>query len=207
MYQLIDLTQEFTDHMPVYGGDESARLFPTKSLEVDGYNLYTLHTNLHVGTHIDVPMHLVSNDTYVSEYTLDRFIGHGCLLDVRGQGVMTYQPDYEEQVKEQSIVLLYTGHDSCFREKAYYHNHPVMDDTLAEFFIRKNIKMICLDTPSPDHAPYAIHKLLLEQEIFIVENATHFEQLLDVQNFEIIAFPLKLRAEASLVRVVAKIKD
>jgi kynurenine formamidase len=37
----------------------------------------------------------------------------------------------------------------------------------------------------------------------IVENLTNLSELIGVKDFDIIAFPLKIRAEASLVRVVA----
>lgn len=207
MNKLIDLTLEFSDLMPTYGGDETSRLFLTQHVDTDGYTLHKLETNLHVGTHIDVPMHLIQHDQYISEYALDNFIGRGCLLDVRGQSVITYQETYEEKVKASDIVILYTGHDQYFGKSEYYHQYPVVDEALAEFFIRKQIKMMCLDSPSPDRYPFNIHKLLFNKGIFIIEGLTKVGQLLEVENFEVIAFPLKLRAEASLIRVVARVLE
>ena len=60
-----------------------------------------------------------------------------------------------------------------------------------------------MDLPSPDNYPFEIHKKLFANNILIVENLTNLSELIGVKDFDIIAFPLKIRAEASLVRVVA----
>ena len=66
--------------------------------------------------------------------------------------------------------------------------------------------MVGMDTPSPDHAPYKVHKILLGNEILILENLTNLEQLLN-KNFEVIALTPKLEADAAPARVVAKIYE
>ena len=65
--------------------------------------------------------------------------------------------------------------------------------------------MLGMDLPSPDKYPFKIHKMFFNNDIFIIENMTNLSQLLFVNNFEIIAFPLKIKAGASIIRVVAKI--
>jgi len=69
------------------------------------------------------------------------------------------------------------------------------------------IHLLGLDTPSPDRAPYPIHRQLLGAEIVIVENLTHLDRLLGIANFEVIALPVKFQAEAAPARVVARVKD
>ena len=78
---------------------------------------------------------------------------------------------------------------------------------LGTFLVEKKIKMIGIDMPSPDRYPFEIHKLFFENNILIIENLTNLNKLLEVDNFEIIAFPLKIEAEAALVRVVARIDN
>jgi kynurenine formamidase len=65
--------------------------------------------------------------------------------------------------------------------------------------------MLGLDTPTPDQSPFLIHKILLGNEILIIENLTHTEELLEFPNFEIIALPLKIDADGSPARVIAKL--
>jgi len=64
-----------------------------------------------------------------------------------------------------------------------------------------------MDLPSPDKYPFEIYKKLLNNDILIIENMTNISKLLTVNKFDIIAFPLKIKAEASMTRVVAKINS
>ena len=67
--------------------------------------------------------------------------------------------------------------------------------------------MVCMDSPSPDLYPFEIHKLLLENNILLAENLTNFDSLLSVNNFEIIALPLKIHADSSPARIIARMLD
>ena len=79
----------------------------------------------------------------------------------------------------------------------------MLSDELTEFLIKKKIKMLGMDMPSPDRDKYEIHKKLCENEIFILENLTNLNKLLYNEGLQIFAQPLKIEAEASLVRAIA----
>jgi kynurenine formamidase len=202
--KLIDLTQIIEDSMPIYPGDIKTNLFQTKYLSVNKHNNHRLDISMHAGTHIDSPMHLTDSNEYISELSLESFIGAGYVLDVRNQPIIEMKSEYEELVKENSIVLLYTGFDKLYGMPEYYEEHPILDMDLCKFLIKKNIKMVGIDMPSPDKYPFEIHKLLLENRIYIIENLTNLDKLLGNKNFEVIAFPLKIKADGSMTRVVAR---
>ncbi len=65
--------------------------------------------------------------------------------------------------------------------------------------------MVGFDSPSPDRTPFVIHKLLLGQEILILENLCNLEKLLGVTGFEVVALPAKFRSDSAPVRVVARV--
>ena len=67
--------------------------------------------------------------------------------------------------------------------------------------------MLGIDTPSPDNFPFDIHKMLLNNNILIIENMTNLDKLLFIEEFELIALPLKIKADSSLLRAVARIKE
>lgn len=203
--RLIDLSQPIEDKMPVYPGDKGTILFQSEFLSKDKYNNHSLETGMHAGTHIDSPMHLTDSGKYINEYELEAFVGHGCILDVRNQPVITMKEEYRELVKENSIVLLYTGYDKLYGAKEYYQEHPVIDIGLCRFLIQKNIRMLGVDMPSPDRYPFEIHKLLFEKNIFIIENLTNLDKLPAAGDFEVIALPLKIRADSSIARVAARL--
>lgn len=205
MERLIDLSHIIEDNMPVYPGDIRTNLFQTKYLNVNKHNNHRLEICMHSGTHIDSPMHLTESNEYIFQMPLKQFIGIGCILDVRNQSVITMMAEYEELIKDNSIVLLYTGWDKFYGSENYYREHPIVDTDFCKFLIRKNIKMIGIDMPSPDNYPFDIHKLLFENKIFVMENLTNLDKLLGLDNFEVIALPLKIKADSSMARVVARI--
>ncbi|HEX3047698.1 MAG TPA: cyclase family protein [Bacillota bacterium] len=205
MRRLIDLSQMIVDQMPVYPGDTPTSLIQTKFIQSDGYNNHRLEIGMHAGTHIDGPMHMTNSEEYISGLPLETFIGEGIVLDVRNQPVIRMKPEYEQLIKPEIIVLLYTGLDQLYGSRAYYNEHPVVEVDFCRFLVEKKTKMLGVDLPSPDRYPFLVHQILLENKILILENLTHLEQLLGAESFEVIAFPLKIKADGSMVRAVARI--
>lgn len=196
----VDLTQMVDNDTKVYPGDEKFTINKIKSLKEDGYTSYSINTGMHVGTHIDIPMHMCENDQYISNYPIDKFIGNGVLIDVLGEKVISMKEEYYKKIKENDIVLFYTGFSNKYGEEEYFTNHPVISEELGEFLVRKKIKMLGIDAPSVDKSPYTIHKLMLKNNIFLLENITNLKDLIYVEEFQVFAQPLKINAEASLVR-------
>jgi len=205
MFRHVDLSYTIESSIPVHPYDEPLRLSRNKFLDKDKFNDSRLETGMHVGTHIDVPSHLTDSNILISDYRLDKFVGDGCLIDVRGEDIIKFKSEYQEKIKENMIVLFYTGYSLYTNTKEYFNSHPIIDESLADFSISRNVKMVGVDMPSVDRYPFKIHKMLFRNDILIIENLTNLKSLINVNNFQIIDFPLKIKAEASLVRVVAKI--
>jgi len=201
----IDLTHTIIDRLPPYPGDNETQLLNTKQFETDGYSNHRLKIDMHSGTHIDSPMHLTDSKEYICEYPPESFIGEGCIIDVRNRPVIKLKKEYETKIKEGCILLLYTGMYHKFGTEEYFNTHPVVDMEFAQFMVERKIKILGMDTPSPDKPPFSVHKLLLKSKIFILENLTNMEELLEAKKFEVIALPLKIKADSSISRVVARI--
>jgi kynurenine formamidase len=188
----------------VYPGDEPPHLLKVNDLTKEGFNNFSLAANMHTGTHIDGPMHLTENKKYLDEIELDQCIGVGCILNAAGKKNILLTTEYELRVQPQSIVLLYTGLNQIFGQKEYFNDYPTVSKELAHLFVKRKVKMICIDSPSPDRHPFEIHKLLLENNILIAENLTNVDKLLSVNKFEVIALPLKIHADSSPARIIAR---
>lgn len=205
MTRLIDLSQDIVAGMPVYPGDDQTELVQTKFLDRHYHNNHRLTIGMHAGTHLDSPMHLLPSNVYLTEQPLQSFIGSGCLLDVRDQPLIFWKPEYERLVTPGGIVLLYTGHDRHYGSERYYLDRPCVDASFCSFLLRKRIKVLGMDLPSPDQPPFPVHKQLLASGVYILENLTNLGQLLGPESFEVIALPLKLRADSSPTRAVARV--
>ena len=65
---------------------------------------------------------------------------------------------------------------------------------------------LCIPPSAAHKYPYNIHKILLKNDIPLLENITNLNDLVYVEKFEVFAQPLKINAEASLVRAFAQYK-
>lgn len=202
--KIIDLTHTFTDSMPVFPGDS----FPKLKEKIDSENdivHFDIETSMHVGTHMDGPLHMVPNGRKLSEINPERFIANGHLIDARGKSEIGVELLENKEILKGDCVLICTGFDKKFREMSFYTDYPDFTEEFARKLVDLGIKFVGFDSPSPDKAPYNIHRILLKEEILIIEGMNNLEQLLSVEKFEVIALPTKFEAEAAPVRVIARI--
>jgi kynurenine formamidase len=203
--QFIDLTHTFADPMPAFPGDPPAKLVPHHTTE--GCPLYQVNTGMHVGTHMDAPLHMLPEGVSISKLPLQKFLGRGLLIDARGSAAIDVDLLTGVNLQRGDIVLVLTGSSSRFHEPIYYEQYPEVSDAFAAALVNAGVSILGLDTPSPDRSPYLIHRTLLRAGVLIVENLTNLEALLNVNSFEVIALPTKFQAEAAPVRVIARILE
>ncbi len=204
--KIIDLTHTFTADMPVFPGDEKPSLQEDYDKEND-ISHYFISTGMHVGTHLDGPVHMVQGARKLSQIDPELFIANGHVIDVRGKSEIDVDVLDVIDIKEGDCVLFYTDWAKDFRNPSYFGDFPVLTENLAHKLIELKVKFIGTDTCGPDKAPYTVHRILLAKEILILENLTNLSELLNVDRFEVFALPAKFDAEAAPVRVIARITE
>lgn len=207
MKKLIDLSQTITNSMPIYPGDLEVELKQTKNLNKDGYCSHSLKISMHTGTHLDLPAHMVEDQKEIADIDLSFLSGKAKMFKTDSQNIINLKESYKNQIEKDDIVIFNTGFAQKYNEKDYYQNYPVISEELADFLIAKEIRILGFDLPSPDYSPFKIHKKLFKNNIFILENLCNLDQLACYDCFEILIFPLKIKAEASLCRVAAAVED
>jgi kynurenine formamidase len=201
----IDLTMTLKHAMPVYPNDPPMELIATADIATDGFQNSTLKSGMHVGTHIDGPLHMLKTGETIDKVDLDCFCGKTVVLNAEGQLFIELDATIKSMRIENNIVLIYTGYSKNIERNDYYHAHPVLSLELAQYFVEKKVKTLGIDFPSPDKAPYHVHMCLLSNGIFIIENLTNLELLLDKKQIELFAFPLKTVTDSALARVAARV--
>lgn len=203
---IADLSYQVTSDMPVFPGDGESKLTRVREFCRDGYRLTRLDASLHTGTHIDMPSHLTADGRTVQNFDAGCFAAPGVVLDCAGCAEIDFRPEYAGLTKPGDALLICTSFADMYAEpERYYSAYPVLTPEFADFLCESGIAMLGLDTPSPDHEPYTLHKKLLERGIFIVENLTNLSTLIGLvpRSFTIMALPLRIDSEASPVRAVA----
>jgi arylformamidase len=201
----IDLTHTITDNTPSHPLDITVELKSTATYHEHGVANESLCGGVHMGTHIDAPGHFIENGKKITDFTIDNFIGKAVCIDARDHQTITTDLIANTSLQKDIIVLFYTGWDQQFYAPNYYADHPVISLECAQYLIDLGIKMIGVDFPSVDNAPYAIHKLFLSNNILIIENLTNLASLVE-KTFDIIALPLKINAHGAPTRIIAEIK-
>lgn len=202
----IDLSHTFTDNMPVYPGDPVTSLKQITSIEKNGYTDHSLTTVMHVGTHMDAPLHMIQGGKYMDEIPVEHFTSQGVLVNAYKKPVIDVDLLNGIAVPAGGILLLYTGMSDVFGKEEYNTTYPRMTEAFAEKILKLGVKIIGMDMLNPDkEETYPIHKILLSKEVLIIENLTNLKSLVGIPSFEVFAFPVKLHAEAAPVRVVVRI--
>lgn len=201
----IDLTQTIRHGMPVFPGEKEPSVLRDILPEEVAYVTYRLESNMHTGTHIDAPFHAKSGNISIDTYPVDFFAGPAAVIDVSGKNVIAMQPGWEKIFEEYKIILFHTGYSKNWGLPNYYTDYPVFENSIAETLVKYNVRIAGFDTPSPDKAPFAFHSVYLKEGRFLVENLTNLGALSGQDQVHFMAFPLKIEAEASLIRAVGVI--
>ena len=222
--RVIDLSQTLEEHMPRF--PTHAMFFHNlwSSYQHGGRSLhYQLVMHEHNGTHVDAPIHFLSNAPPAAHVTIEhvplaRLIGRGVHIDCRGTNVGEYVSksqvvDWEARhgaIEAGDIVLFDFGWAARWaprpNDQNYVNDWPGVGMDTAEYLLSKQAAAIGVDTLSPDPpkalATRPIHPVVLEKQTLIIENLCNLEQLPDF--FVFIALPLKIReGSGSPIRAVA----
>src|SRR3954468_20580827 len=110
--RLIDLSHAFAEPMPVFPGDPPPRLRPTGELE--GAPMFELTTGMHVGTHIDAPLHVFPEGASIAEIPAERLMGPGVLIDARGVERIGAALLEGVELRASAVVVVWTGFGARF---------------------------------------------------------------------------------------------
>lgn len=195
----------------------------------EGLSTEFVRITSHTGTHIDSPYHYSKRGIKISEANLETFYNKGVLFDFSNRELTTPLQlieviDYIEKnnidIQANNIILFYTGASKNYGVKEYLTSYYGISEEVLQFLLSRGIKVIGTDAFSLDqpfdymNAKYEesgdkrnlwpIHMKGSYDPFFMIEKLNNLDQLVKIENFKIIALPIKLKdASASWSRVVA----
>ena len=207
----IDLSHSLKNDFPAYPGDPEFSL--KQIFEDEEYFLSKLECSMHTGTHIDAPLHYMENGKTVNEIELDSLIGPCDVLRLKfPKDSKTPDKDFlkNKEIKIddiklpkkgiEKIIILKTSWCDYFNSEDYFHNNPYLSMEFAKFIVENEVETLALDIPSPDKFGNSeIHKILLENNVNIIENLTN-TRILTKNKYKAYFIPLNIESEASFVR-------
>lgn len=223
MADLIDLTLTLgSDRISLVPGLVGVETESIQTHETHARSNQKLCLATHIGTHVDAPFHFVDGATTVENMPLEKYAGPAILLDLRsvskGQEPLTIAEITEaganpESVKDQ-IVVLFTGWAEAESGGPRFYGHgPYLGTDAAGYLADCGANAVAVDFPIDKHPDtplstikdFPVHRLLLGQNIPLIENLINLDKLVGKQ-FELWALPLKLKGgDGAATRAVARI--
>ena len=169
----------------------------------------------HTGTHIDAPLHFIPKGQSIDRIPLERFMGKAAVINltpIPSQHELSLSELKRKVGKAKNeILLLRTDWSLKWEDKTYYTHYPYLSLEATKWLVKRQTKLLGLDTPSPDnpnHNRHAKldspnHKLLLGKDVILVEYLCNLAAIHSSEvNF--LAMPLKIRnGDGSPTRCVA----
>lgn len=200
-------------------------------------SLEMVYSSVHSGTHLDYSFHYGSRSggkpsKTAEEIPLDWCFSKGVRLDLthKKPDQVIKVSDIKEAVKninytlkEDDIVLIYTGCDKLFGGPKYFSDYPGLDIEAIDYLLDKGIKIFGVDTMGIDRPYRFMIKEFLENRDSKVLWPSHFhgrkrefihiERLANLGSlpdygFKVVCFPVRIRKTgAAWARVVALLDE
>lgn len=215
--RVFDLSHELDSDTQVYPGDPLFSCCKIAAISQDGYNVTALSLGSHTGTHIDAPSHFIDKGRTVDQIDLSLLLGSALVLDVSGKRPRE-RITWDELVrlgvtsllKNCRIVILRTGWSKYWKSSTYLE-HPFLDKLAAEHLLEHGMRVLGVDTMSPDEThtdegvkgDFGVHDVVLGADGMIVENLKGLEQL-PSSRVEVSLLPMKIaNCDGSPIRAIA----
>lgn len=220
-HELVDLSHTLEEGIPAW--PTHARFGQTlyESYELgDVACHYGLTISEHTGTHMDAPLHFISEGPAhygADEIPLERLVGRAAVVDATSLEPESLLPvehieEWENRngpIERGDRVLIRYGWDVRWATgkegRSFLEGWPGLSGGAAEYLVGKGVSLVGCDTLAIDafgSEENPAHYALLGNEVYIVENLNNLETLPPFCLF--MAFPLKIQGgSGSPVRAVA----
>src|SRR3712207_1555446 len=201
--KIYDVSRPIKVDMAVY----KDRDFKRPSWRIDarykdtGVNESSLLMNLHTGTHVAAPFHMVDETRTIDEIDIDLYMGRCRLIDLSDIEEFIHKSDlepYDIHEGERIIIRTRNSYSDVFDPNFVY-----IEEDAAQYLRDIGIKTLGIDAMSIERGKkdHPTHSIILGAGIGVIEDM----RLKDVPvgEYELRALPLRLvGAEASPVRAV-----
>lgn len=160
--KIYDISQELLSSK-VFDGDPIPRTRRVKSME-DGelYNLTELSMCVHNGTHIDAPRHFIRDGADVASVSLERTVGFAFVAEC--------ECDITASVAGEILARARSLNPSAALRLLIKGNAVLLIDG-ARVFAEAGVCLVGVESQSvgDENAPMAVHIILLESEVVLLE--------------------------------------
>ena len=203
MSRLIDISPPLSAHTAVWPGDVDFSRSVSLSMAAGGnFDLSSITTTLHVGSHADAPSHYRAGASAIDAVSLDPYYGPAQVVRVAvARGARILPPDLPEDIRAPRVLF---RTDTFPDPRIFNEDFASLSPDLVSYLAARRVVLVGIDTPSVD--PFASkalesHQALADRGILNIEGLvlSHVAP----GDYTLIALPLRIEgADASPVRAV-----
>ncbi|MDE0376075.1 MAG: cyclase family protein [bacterium] len=160
--KLVDLSHPINIHTPGWVGYPGSKIYYTQTLQTNRVVSQRIESSLHVGTHLDGPMHMADGGGDMASLPLTKLIHEGVIVDVSDEvsdwSIITPEMITSKvEVKKGDILIIHTGYHRYYEGKPeqdltrYFCMHPGGTRDLAEWMLERELAWWGIDAGSGDH--------------------------------------------------------
>jgi len=173
--RVFDISVGVSPDIPVWPGDPPVILEQIKSIKGGAAaNVSHLQASVHVGTHIDAPLHFVEGGRSVDAIPLKSLMGRAYVVDLRKADVLDAATLEAARIPPRTRRLLFRTRNSEYwakGERRFQRDYIAVDTSGAEWLVQKGVRLVGVDylSVAPFKDEVATHRILLEAEVVILE--------------------------------------
>jgi arylformamidase len=173
--KIYDVSLPIHPKLPVWPGDPPIKLVREASIDQgSNANVSRLACGVHIGTHVDAPLHFIEEGASVDQFDLNKLIGRVHVIDL--QGVSTITAGLLDSVgitKRARRLFFKTDNSRLWQERRsdFVEDFVAMEVDAAEWVVRRGIQMVGIDYLSiaPFQVSRPTHWTLLGAGVIVVE--------------------------------------
>lgn len=226
--RVVDLSTSLYVGMPSWQTNPELLFGPVKLVARDNFTLNVVtQMHMHIGTHVDAPLHSIIEGKTIDSYGVEKFVGPGVVLDFRakkpGQEITVQElREFDSSIKREDVVMLCTDWSKRMgMNPDYLYKWPYLGESGAKFLAQKQVKAVGTEGmsiagwtdrvpaqgPVTEYSSATVHNLLLEKDVLVVEGLSNLSELLGPNKIGRASFifaPIKfLGVEAAPCRALA----
>lgn len=200
---IYDISVAITPEMTVYKNieEKKPKIKQVNFFEKQGHYESEITFNMHTGTHIDYPLHMIEIGTNSNTENLDVLTGKAKVFDLTHVKDQIDISDIANLDINKNDFLIFKTRNS-FRED-FDEGFVFVNEKAAKYLVEKQIRGVGIDSLGIERSQpnYPTHKSLLGANIIILEGL----RLKDIEpgEYELYCLPLKIKnVEAAPVRAI-----
>lgn len=201
---IFDVSLILNENIPIYPGDPEFKIENVTSFEKEGYITSKICLGSHTGTHIDAPSHFFETRIQASELSLDTLIGKCIVFEFTNDEAITAGDLDSLDFEDHTRIIFKTKNSNFINMGRFVEDYAYLEKDAAEYLVKKGIRLIGFDYYTIDkyNSEMPAHRKLLENDILVIEGLNLAN--VDPGEYELIALPIKLKADGAPARVVLR---